>query len=1351
MDLQQGDRILECYRLLEPSEPTGPVDRAPVTLDVFDLSDSTVSFSQASDVWLQELSHSHMDPMLAWIWPGPFHDPDLASRRAGLVHHNLAPLVAIGEEGPYCVAIEKEPEGVSALEHLMAYGPLPEGEAEAVLSQVAEALIATYSAGFWHGHLVADRVRLLREEGAWRVLVHGSGYLPPVGTPGDLSNEDYDLSAFCSLAVLVSCGIEVWDRWRATGGVSVPEVMPAGLRAICTALLEIDRGASGWVRFASGDDAHPRASIRSVADLGRALERLSYPEAGSEHVDANAEVRTEGDYEIVRHGELREAIIDEIRYGQRDNLGPFVGFVLQTRDGSGDWTQSKSVFWARREADLYRSVRWAWPGAEISFYDPERRTHTDGSRSYLGWQQTVAVLEPYWPVSVTRVHTAIGCPSRVLVDLRRQNGPNIYLVLGNLVHAMLEGLAHDTDATFEELFDEVLPKMRLAIAAAGLGDDNVYSLRDNARTHFANLKRFRQTDGSPAVGVRTEMSRYSGAYGIEGRIDLALDGDNGFHIVELKTGRAREEHIEQVRCYGLLWHGLAEARGHRMTGRLVYSKDGSVLTVDVDDVTHQRRILRYRNDLLAMHRALADPAFVLNEELARLRAERLADSGNPLPANRDGHREVVPYFEMPGHTRECRSYRCHYRRASCSVQGELFGERPDLTSEGASRAGVWSGIPAPLVQRAWSYYRHMVTLLETEYWITNAHMGRILRKDALPERIAEHAAVQGLRLAEASPSTHHVILTGEHGRVLHDGDEVIAHRGDLVRDEIMCGRIVELRPGRVVLSTQAAEAATRFPADGWVIDRMPFRRGHRAAHRALTGFMLSRDTARLETLLGPAPEQPPSIDFDDLPTIASDELNLSQRRAVSFALSDPSAALIQGPPGTGKTFVIAEIVRRLVARGERVLIAAQTNTAVDNVVRTLVSGTATQPPLTELFRLGRADNAPESVLSAIHAAGALPERIFLDTYARHEGSVDALKARCLEVPVVATTTHRATRHDLFHLLGKEKSGGDRRKEPLGVYGPTFDVVIIDEAGQLTEPMALAAINHGKRFILVGDHKQLPPIVPSEVSARTRPERRLHGTPVEDLNLGGLDKSLFERLLGRVPHILLDAQYRMHSSIMALSNRLFYDKQLDADPTCADRVLDLAPEHLEAMRPDLVPILRPDAPLVYIDCAGEDSGRYNVAESDCIVDLVSALTDGEHALDPGRIGVISPYRAQVHKIRDDVSDRLGTDFLARIDIDTVDRFQGGERDVIFVSLVKTEEVSEFLTDLRRLNVTLTRARTKLVIVGLAATLCEHPLYRDLLLQPEIEWFRWDIASRRAQHLAGPTVEHSLEPPMTAMGS
>jgi ATP-dependent RNA/DNA helicase IGHMBP2 len=259
-------------------------------------------------------------------------------------------------------------------------------------------------------------------------------------------------------------------------------------------------------------------------------------------------------------------------------------------------------------------------------------------------------------------------------------------------------------------------------------------------------------------------------------------------------------------------------------------------------------------------------------------------------------------------------------------------------------------------------------------------------------------------------------------------------------------------------------------------------------------------------------------------------------------------------------------------------------------------------------------------------------------------------------------------------------------------GRYFDCCVMDEASQSTEPGAWIPIQWARRLVLAGDPRQLPPTVISPQAAGE-----------------GFSVSLMERLMAARPALArrLDVQYRMHSAIMAFSSAEFYQGSLLADASVAG--------HLLADLPGVGSNDLTTSPLDFIDTAGagydeevEETGesRYNPLEAQRVLQQVQALL--ESGLAPGAIAVISPYAAQVRRLREMIR-------LPELEVDSVDGFQGREKEAVVVSLVRSNPDGEigFLADIRRMNVALTRARRKLIVIGDSATITSLPFYARLV--------------------------------------
>ncbi len=466
------------------------------------------------------------------------------------------------------------------------------------------------------------------------------------------------------------------------------------------------------------------------------------------------------------------------------------------------------------------------------------------------------------------------------------------------------------------------------------------------------------------------------------------------------------------------------------------------------------------------------------------------------------------------------------------------------------------------------------------------------------------------------------------------------------------------------------------------------------------------------------------------------KLNKSQQEAVVRSLAARDFFLIHGPPGTGKTITCVEVIAQLIKRGNKILTAADSNVAVDNLVE-------------------RLDKIGVNVVRIGHPARIIPalRRRSLDYLVQDEPDyrkAQEFRKRAYELKedmkryimpemrwrrglsdeeIMLLASEGATtrgiplkkiegmkkwldlKHELDRLFGDARELEERAIRRIikaaAVICTTnstagseilkaekFDFAVIDEATQSTEPSALIAVLKAKRFIMAGDHKQLPPTVLNEEAA-----------------CRSFTKSLFERLLalhGDKIRVMLDVQYRMNEEIAEFPNREFYDGKLKADEQVKRRTLrDILPESVDEDREDVKPFL-------FIDTCDEleervrkgSTSRENPGEAKLVKDVAERLLN--RGIRPEDIAVISPYDDQVAQIKRMLH-------VEGLEIKTVDGFQGREKEVVIVSFVRSNKSGTigFLKDLRRLNVSITRAKRKLVLIGDSNTLESEGCYRRLV--------------------------------------
>ena len=436
-------------------------------------------------------------------------------------------------------------------------------------------------------------------------------------------------------------------------------------------------------------------------------------------------------------------------------------------------------------------------------------------------------------------------------------------------------------------------------------------------------------------------------------------------------------------------------------------------------------------------------------------------------------------------------------------------------------------------------------------------------------------------------------------------------------------------------------------------------------------------------------------------------LNRTQEEAVNKVLRAKDVAIVHGPPGTGKTTTLVEAIYETLRRENQVLVCAQSNMAVDWISEKLVDRGI------NVLRIGNPTRVNDKMLSFTYERRfeAHPDYELLWAIRKairelrahrkrgdekYHQKLERLKERATELEVRIN----AQLFDEARVIACTLVGSANRL----LEGQKFGTLFIDEAAQALEAACWIPIRRVSRVILAGDHCQLSPTVKSFAALKA-----------------GLGKTLMERIVDNKPEVvtLLKMQYRMNEEIMRFSSDWFYGNQVESAPEVKFRsILDL------------------DIPMTWVDTSqfqlpeneeslfkeqfvGESFGRINKAEAELTLMALENYFGkiGKQRILDERIdvGVISPYRAQVQYLRRLLKKKdFFKPYRHLISVNTVDGFQGQERDVILISLVRANDEGQigFLRDLRRMNVAITRARMKLIILGDASTMTRHPFYKKL---------------------------------------
>ncbi|GAA4385955.1 AAA domain-containing protein [Hymenobacter koreensis] len=474
-----------------------------------------------------------------------------------------------------------------------------------------------------------------------------------------------------------------------------------------------------------------------------------------------------------------------------------------------------------------------------------------------------------------------------------------------------------------------------------------------------------------------------------------------------------------------------------------------------------------------------------------------------------------------------------------------------------------------------------------------------------------------------------------------------------------------------------------------------------------------------DTLLGHRPAEYKSAEQTEK-LYYPNPLNASQTAAVQHVMAAKDVAIIHGPPGTGKTTTLVQAILETIRRERRVLVCAPSNTAVDLLTEKLAERGV------NVIRMGNPSRVSDLLLEHTLDAQIMTHKHYAEMrslrqtaeqyrqqagqYKRNYGWEERqqrqhLKEQAHQLIQESDQLEKYITEDLLEkvqVITCTLVGAANR----AIRHLTYETVFIDEAAQALEPGCWIPITKTERVVLAGDHCQLPPTVKSDKAAAQ-----------------GLRETLFEKCITRQPETarMLEVQYRMHEDIMRFSSDQFYGGRLQADERV--RRADL---HAYDVR------FAPEPGAVeFIDTAGcgfEELGILdspsvaNPEEADLLlrrlVELLQDYNADDHEQQPLSIGVIAPYRAQINHLKDRVEDipELNDLLIKRqLSIGTVDSFQGQERDIIAITLTRSNAASDigFLSDVRRMNVGMTRARRKLLMVGDSATLSSHPFYRDFV--------------------------------------
>ena len=887
---------------------------------------------------------------------------------------------------------------------------------------------------------------------------------------------------------------------------------------------------------------------------------------------------------------------------------------------------------------------------------------------------TGLVIQPDRLMDVTSVSSCFNDygaePFLYLINKFKAIEATIPILTGNLVNYILDELVNDPAISFKEMVPKLFRYNPLGFAV--LDDDQVRSVLSSLHAQYRQLLYTVQSDFRnkeiDRERIFLEPSFYSRDYGIQGRLDLLhvhKDSSSSYDIIELKSGKTfrpnvygiNASHYIQTLLYDLMVKSAFQPKTKSFNYILYSKEEKNSLRFAPPVRTQQYEALKLRNDLIAIEYKLT-AVHTDNRIFEYIKPENFELLKG---FNKD---DVISFHKIYSSLNTLQSSFFNYYTAF--VAREHY-----LAKIGGIRADKQNG--------------HAALWLETR-----------------DEKADRFSIMDKLQIQDNRTNDDHALITFLRSDQLSNlvdfrvGDIVVLYISDektvraVLKNQIFKCTIIELNQNTVTVKLRNKQYnQSLFTGDKrWALEPDSLDSGFNGMYKNLYSWAASSPHYK-DLYMG---LRPPAFDNDKNEIDFSDGVTTNQGRLLNKMLRAKDYFILWGPPGTGKTSMILKNLTKYLHENteENVLLLAYTNRAVDEICEAVCS---IHPDYIRYFvRLGsRNATSPKFTHNLI-------DELMADLQSRKE-IIDQLSQKRIFISTVSSIFSKP------ELLKLKK----------------FDTAIIDEASQILEPMLCGLLSNFRRFLLIGDHKQLPAVVVQDADQSTIADAELQSNGFYNTRV-----SMFERLYMQCvqkgwmdAYSILDEQGRMHTDLMAFPNLYFYDNQLQA-LQAVDRLYESGffkkiPKKYNYLQHRTI----------FIDTPADNSVNWktNHFEAQKCIELISVLMEtfnmNNKEINEMSVGIITPYRAQIALIRQYLEKHL-PDMLPLITVDTVERYQGGARDIIIISMCinKLSQLDNMVSlsqegvD-RKLNVALTRAKEQIVIIGNEDLLSNNVMYNKLI--------------------------------------